>query len=410
MSNTVFNNVNVFDGTSAELFPGSVRVEENRIAAVGRDGDAIDTDDANVIDGKGATLMPGLVDVHTHLGLGSTVEMINKPGNHPPEVAALIEAHCGRVMLDHGFTSGFSGGPASPVAEIAIKQAFDSGLLPGPRLVSSSFERVPGGPMGLMFKFEGADERKSDPDEVARFVEEMADLGVQAVKFLLNGVSAFDPGTNMGEQFYDEEILAAGEMARKKGVWLTAHCYTAHSIKLAIEAGFRTLYHLTYADEESYDLIEANKDKLFIGPAPGIVEADLLRAPKFGVMASDEQVAEQQDAADRVKVMGQELRKRGIRSLPGGDYGFPWNPVGMNARDLELFVEWFGYEPHEVLHAATALGGEAMDMGEELGQIKTGYLADILLVDGDPTKDISVLANKDNLHVIMKDGRLHKGG
>jgi imidazolonepropionase-like amidohydrolase len=130
----------------------------------------------------------------------------------------------------------------------------------------------------------------------------------------------------------------------------------------------------------------------------------------FGVMASEGQVAEQQDAAERVKAMGRELRKRGIRSLPGGDYGFPWNPVGKNARDLELFVEWFGYEPHEVLHAATALGGEAMDMGDELGQIREGFLADILLVDGDPTKDISVLADKDNLRVIMKDGRLHKGG
>ena len=238
----------------------------------------------------------------------------------------------------------------------------------------------------------------------------MADLGAQAVKLLLNDVSAFGPGTNMSEQFYDEEVLAAGEAAKAKGVLLTAHCYTAHSIKLAIEAGFRTLYHLTYADEESCDAIEANKDKLFIGPAPGIVEADLLRAPRFGVMASEEQVAEQEDAADRVKLMGQELRKRGIRALPGGDYGFPWNPVGRNARDPELFVEWFGYEPHEALHAATALGGEAMEMGEELGQIGEGCLADILLVDGDPTKDISVLADKDNLRVIMKDGRLHKGG
>ena len=372
MSNVVFNNVRIFDGTSAELVPGSVRVEANRIAAVSSNGDAVNADEATVIDGNGATLMPGLIDVHTHLGLGSTVEQITKPDNYPAEYASLIEAHCGRVMLDHGYTSGFSGGSASVEGELAAKQAFDSGLMPGPRLVTSSFERVPGGPMGLMFKFEGAEKRQCNPDEVAGFVEEMADLGVQAVKFLLNGVSAFDPGSNMGEQFYDEEILAAGEAAKKKGVWLTAHCYTAHSIKLAIKAGFRTLYHLTYADEESYDLIEANKDKLFIGPAPGIVEADLVRAPKFGVMASEGQVAEQQDAAERVKVMGKELRKRGIRSLPGGDYGFPWNPIGKNARDLELFVEWFGYEPHEVLHAATALGGEAMDMGDELGQVKEG--------------------------------------
>ena len=223
-------------------------------------------------------------------------------------------------------------------------------------------------------------------------------------------MSAFDPGSNMGEQFYDEEIMAAGEAARRKGVWLTAHCYTAHSIHLAIKAGFRTLYHLTYADEAALDAIEANKDKLFIGLAPGIVEADLLRAPKFGVMASPAQVAEQADAAERVKLVGQELRKRGVKSLPGGDYGFPWNPIGRNARDLQLFVEWFGYSPAEVLVAATSLGGEAMGQAHELGQIKPGYLADLLLVHGNPIEDLGLLLDKNNLKVIMKDGRFHKGG
>lgn len=408
MTNIVFDNVMVFDGTGADRFAGAVRVEGNRVSAVGRGAGSVSTADAAVFDGKGATLMPGLTDVHTHLGLGSTIEQITPPGNHPAEFASLIEAHCGRVMLDHGYTSGFSGGSGSAEGEVAVKRAFDSGLLPGPRLITSSFERVPGGPMGLMFKFDGADQRAVNVSAVVGFVEEMADLGVQAVKFLLNGVSAFDPGSNLGEQFHDDEIMAAGEAARKRGVWLTAHCYTAHSIKLAIAAGFRTLYHLTYADDESFALIEANKDRLFIGPTPGIVEADLLRAPRFGVMASESQVAEQQDAVERVKVVGRELRRIGAKVLPGGDYGFPWNPIGTNARDLQLFVEWFGYEPSEVLRAATALGGEAMGMGEELGQVREGFLADLLLVDGDPTADVAVLADKNNLRVIMKDGRLHK--
>ena len=408
MGNTLFKNVRIFDGTTAAVYEGSVRVEDNRIVNVAHGDEKISEQDAVIIDGVGKTLMPGLTDAHIHLALGSSVEMIKKPGNYSHEKLALISAHCGRVMLDHGYTSGYSGGSSSLQAEVAVKEAFDTGLLPGPRLIPSSFERVPGGPMGLMFKFEGFEKRPCKPDDVAAFVEEMADKGAKAVKFLLNGVSAFDPGSNMGEQFYDEEIIAAGEAAKRKGVWLTAHCYTAHSIKLAIKAGFRTLYHLTYADEEALELIETHKDQLFIGPAPGIVEADLLRAPSFGVMASEAQVEEQRDAVGHVKWMGNELRKRGIRSLPGGDYGFPWNPVGTNSRDLELFVEWFGYTPHETLQAATRFGGELMDMGNELGQIKTGYLADLLLVKGDPTSDISILSNKDNIEYIIKDGKFHK--
>ena len=101
-----------------------------------------------------------------------------------------------------------------------------------------------------------------------------------------------------------------------------------------------------------------------------------------------------------------EVRKRGIRALPGGDYGFAWTPIGSNARDLEHFVNLFGYSPAEALTAATKWGGELMDMN--LGQIKQGYLADLLLVNGDPTQDVSILQDRDNLIAIMKDGDFHK--
>lgn len=405
---TLFTNVNIFDGTGSETFKGEVLVKDQRIVTVSKADNAIERGDFEVIDGGGAMLMPGLIDFHVHLALGSTVESMAKPGNYSDAESALIIAHCGRVMIDHGYTSGYSGGSASAIAEIVTGKAFDSGRLPGPRLVTSSIERVPGAAMGLNFTFKGLDTRPSNPKEVAAFVDEMADEGVDAVKFLLNGVSAFDAGTNMEEQFYDEEIMAAGEAARNKGVALTAHCYTAHSIHLAIKAGFRNLYHLTYADDAALDALEAHKDDVFVGPAPGIVEADYILAPKFGMMASDEQKAEQADAVERVKKMGTELRKRGIRSLPGGDYGFPWHKIGDNARDLELFVEWFGYTPAETLSAATQLGGEAMGMPDELGLIKEGYFADLLLVDGDASQNVSLLRSKDNLLAIMKDGRFHK--
>ena len=103
-----------------------------------------------------------------------------------------------------------------------------------------------------------------------------------------------------------------------------------------------------------------------------------------------------------------ELRKRGIRILPGGDYGFPFNPNGRNARDLEHFVALYGYTPAEALSAATMLGGQLMGMGDELGLVRPGWLADLLLVDGDPTQDVRILQDRNNLSMIMKGGRLHK--
>ncbi|MBI5259729.1 MAG: amidohydrolase family protein [Burkholderiales bacterium] len=408
MSAIVFTNVHLFDGSGAPRFAGELRVQDNTIVELARGGQQVGRGDARLIDGQGGTLMPGLTDVHAHLALGSTVEQINKPGDRNDAQTALLIAHCGRVMLDHGFTSAYSGGSGSMLAEVAARQAFDAGWVPGPRLRTSSFERVPGGPMGLQTRFPGRAVREPQPAEVAAFVAEAAAAGVDAVKFLLNGVSAFDAGSNQGEQFHEAEIAAAADMARRKHVWLTAHCYTAESIRMAVHHGFRVLYHCTYADEAALDAMEQHKDRLFVGLAPGIVEADLLRGPSFGVMASEADRREQADAAERIRWVGRELRRRGIRNLPGGDYGFPWNPVGGNARDLALFVEWFGHTPAEVLHAATALGGEVLAMPERLGRLANGYLADLLLVDGDPTADIGLLGKRDKLRVIMKDGRLHR--
>jgi len=103
------------------------------------------------------------------------------------------------------------------------------------------------------------------------------------------------------------------------------------------------------------------------------------------------------------------LKKRGLRILPGGDYGFAWNPIGTNARDLEHFVTLLGFSPLEAITAATKLGGALMQRGDELGQVRAGYLADQLLVDGNPLENINLVADPDkNFLVIMKDGRIYK--
>ena len=111
---------------------------------------------------------------------------------------------------------------------------------------------------------------------------------------------------------------------------------------------------------------------------------------------------------ERCQEAHREMRKRNLRVMPGGDYGFAWNPNGANARDLEHFVNLFGYTPAETLSAATRLGGQIMGMGDELGLIQEGFLADLLLVDGDPVADIKLLQDRDNLLMIMKDGVYHK--
>jgi imidazolonepropionase-like amidohydrolase len=115
----------------------------------------------------------------------------------------------------------------------------------------------------------------------------------------------------------------------------------------------------------------------------------------------------EQELAEGIEV-ARNLKRRGVRVLPGGDYGFAWNPNGSNARDLEVFVEQLGFTPMEAIVAATRSGGELMQQGHELGQIRPGYLADLLLVDGDPLADITILQDCRRLLAIMQAGAFHK--
>ncbi|MGW7546825.1 amidohydrolase family protein [Streptomyces sp. NPDC054770] len=403
MTSTLFTDVHVFDGTGRDPFPAQVLVEGNRITAVaGRIPHDL-TATAHVLDGGGGTLLPGLVDAHTHLGFGSTVEHLSRRRDEPDEEKTLLVAHAGRVLLDHGITSAYSGGNRLPRTEIAARKAFAEGWLPGPRLKAASWEGSAGMVEPGVYDFPGTDNRASDPDSVARFVTDMAELGVDIVKLSLSGESAVVPGTSRIVQFTDEEVAAAAHTAEKHGVWLTAHAHAAESVKTAVRHGIRAVYHCTFADEEALDLLQAARDRIFVAPTPGIIHANLHEAD-----SEPEPGMEVEATRDAVCAVVPELAARGVRVVPGGDYGFAWNPVGRNLRDLELFVDWFGFTPAEALRAATGYGGQVMGMGEELGLVREGYLADLVLVDGDPLADIRILQDRDRLRMIMKDGVLHK--
>ncbi len=404
MGGIIFDNVRIFDGAQMRPGCGAVRVEGNSITEVASGSIAPQPGD-RVIDGRGATLMPGLVEAHAHLSWPSSVERFVPGMALPPEDLVLTTARNARILLDHGFTSAYSAGALSKSVEVVLNSFITSGGMPGPRLIASSIERSP--PQEGEELDPGQVAGGSGPEAMRAFVRECATLGAKSVKFLLSGEDALMPGASQQLLYTQEEASAAGEQARESGVWLACHAQASEAVKMALRANFRVLYHCTYADQEALDMLEAKRDEIYIAPAIGIIQATLDAAPPphFDMSHMKRSAAE---VLELQKKLVPELRRRGLKVLPGGDYGFPFNPNGRNARDLELFVQHFGYTPEEALSAATLLGGELMGMGDKLGQIRPGFLADLLLVDGDPAEDVTVLQDRKRLRAIMKDGRFHK--
>jgi len=411
----LFVNGQVFDGTGAPPVPADVVIRGDRIESVRVGGGTEIAPNDRVVDCTGATVMPGMVDSHAHLTFPSAVGYIDPSFNPPLDVSFFrhmpapdehlnIAKRNAKIMLDHGFTSAYSAGSLTPVpTEVRLRDEIAAGTTPGPRMRAASFERdnnpVQMGP-------DGPKPKKTGPDAVRELIREQAAIGFDSVKLLLSNDDVFVEGGSMITQYGPEEARAAGDQARESGVWLNCHAQAPESIKLAVRNGFRSVYHCTYADAEAADLLEEHKQEIFLSPAVGIMWANVYEGAEYGI---DTAMAAKMGSVKALQAMTElypELRKRGLRVLPGGDYGFPNNPIGRNARDLDLFVRLFGYSPAEALRATTMYGGQLMDL--PVGLLTPGYLADVLVVRGEPAQDVTVLQDQDNLLAIMRDGAFYK--
>ena len=189
-----------------------------------------------------------------------------------------------------------------------------------------------------------------------------------------------------------------------RGKRVAAHARSGESIKQAVRHGIEIIYHASFADDEALDMLEASRDTVFVAPGIGILVAMLEHAAPWGITrAKAVEMGYEIELAAASESL-RKMHKRGIRVLPGGDYGFAFTPHCQNARDLEFFVRHLGMTPMEAILSATQLGAQIMMKGNELGQVKEGYLADLLLVDGDPLSNLAILREPARLLAVMKDG------
>jgi len=411
MKPILFRGASVWDGSGAPAFPADVLVENGRIKSIACMPSRLSAEGATVIDARGRTLMPGLVEGHAHISFGGAVNDSDL-GNIPPEEHVLLTVRNAKTLLDHGFTSAYSAATSKLRLDVVIRNAVNAGQFPGPRIRAASPEITVTGGLG--------DERKAHmyyesfgliadgKEELTKAVRLCCREGVDNIKVNISG-DDLSPAAHGGlTVMSEEEVQTAVNVARDFGKKVNCHARAAESVKRAIRCGVDVIYHCESADEEAIDMLESAKDRIFVGPAIGIIYSTLYEGEPFGFYRDSEVGRKMQRTIDNTAAVYTELRKRGVRILIGGDYGFAQSPQGDNARDLKHFVDLLGFSPNEALQCGTRLGGPVMGLGDQLGQIKEGYIADLLLVDGDPLEDLDLVVHEKNLHVIMKEGALYK--
>ncbi|MFN3713533.1 MAG: amidohydrolase family protein [Alcanivoracaceae bacterium] len=410
----LFRSVRVFDGRASALTPATdVLVRGNRVAAIGPS--LASGSGTQVIEGEGRTLMPGLIDVHVHM----TFSALNMLALLAPDLSATVAekaaAEGAEAMLLRGFTSVRDmGGPVW-----GLKAGVDSGRYVGPRIWPSgaTISQTAGhGDMRLPHersrRFFGEVSRAEQlgatfiadgRDEVLTAVRENLRFGASQIKLMAGGgtSSAYDPLDVT--QYTLDEMRAAVEAAEDWGTYVTVHAYTPRAIRRAIEAGVKSVEHGQLLDEATLKLMAKRRiwlsTQMLMEDSP---DMDPLRRQKR------KPVIEGQAA------LWPTAKRLGVRLAWGTDFLFEpeLNPE-QNSYLLRL-LPWF--TPAEILRLAThdnaqllALSGNRSPYPGKLGVVEAGALADLILVDGDPLADLSLVADPaTNFVVIMKDGAIYK--
>ncbi|MFH5775638.1 amidohydrolase family protein [Paracoccus sp. NGMCC 1.201697] len=413
---TLFTDVRVYDGRGDSLSaPTSVLVRGNLVAEIGDDATA--GADAAVIDGGGRTLMPGLIDAHWH-----TMLIRQTPEQMLFGDVGLINLLAGAEAtstLMRGFTTVRDlGGPS-----FGLKQAIDSGVVPGPRIWPSGaiisvtsghgdfrplsdLPRDSSKPLSRVEELGGAMIADS-PDEVRQRAREQLMLGASQIKLTAGGGVASPHSPIDVSTFTPEELGAAVEAASNWGTYVTVHAYTSAAVRRAIDAGVKVIEHGQLIDEDTAKYM-AQK---------GIwLSAQPITQEFFGGMFppgsdQDQKAAEVMEGTDRLYKLA---KKYNLKLAFGTDVLFSEAMARQQGRMLVSLKQWF--TPAEILRQATSTNAELLQLSGlrrpykgKLGVVEEGSFADLLLVDGDPLANIDLLADAErNLLIIMKDGRIYK--
>jgi imidazolonepropionase-like amidohydrolase len=428
MTRFIFKGARVFDGREVMLAGTTVAVEGNRITHVGPDDLSEEASDT-ILDLGGKTLMPGMVQCHFHTGFGPDAG--NAPPylglNMPPAFLGMVAAKNAQTALNFGVTS-IIGSSNGDLLDVCLKEAILLGLTAGPRVIPCTREFVASGDVAdgnnrawfMDIRNHGLIRRVDGVQAMRQAVGEEIGRGCEIVKLSISNGHGSQPVPDWN-YYSEDEIRAAVDVAHNRGALVRAHCPTTSGVIECARAGVDIIDHADLIDEEGIEavldadatitpsllwneryLAFADSWDYANGPFPigdGFPEAQSQTLERLALVRRD---------SDYTISMLPKLVDAGVRLALGDDYGFAMMPHGDYASEMEVYVK-HGVDPLEVMRWATRNGAEAMgDRGAELGTIEEHKLADLIVVDGDPTEDVLVHRDPNNIQFILKDGIVQK--
>jgi imidazolonepropionase-like amidohydrolase len=392
----------VFDSLNGGMLEGhAVIVDDDRVEAVVPAGDVAD---ASLL--PGTTIVPGLIDVHSHLvgpvdnGQGYAALVMRSSAQE-----ALIGVKHAGETISAGFTTVRDIGTFRAFVDVALKEAIEGGWVEGPRMmVAGAYVTCPGGGgdiTGLAVDVDGVVPREmrfgvtSGTDQMRSNVRQILRYGADFIKVLATG-AVLTSGTNPGApEFTEDELRAAVETAGEAGTHVAAHAHGAEGIKRAVRAGARSIEHGSLLDDEAIELMVEHGTYL----VADLYDGDYInqQGPSMGyseeVLRKSEMTTETQRAGFRKAV------EAGVRIAFGTDSGV--YPHGDNALQFAHYVE-YGLTPAQAIQSATRWAAELMGWEDRVGALQPGLYADLVVVPGDPTRDVGLLRTPD---AVMKGGR-----
>jgi imidazolonepropionase-like amidohydrolase len=391
---TVLRPARVFDGEAMHS-DWAVRVRGNRIEAAGP-ASSVDATGAKVVELTGMTLMPGLVDAHSHVLLHAYSETVwvDQVAHESLGLRTARAVNHLRATLTAGFTTIRDlGTEGAGYADVELKQAVNQGIIPGPRMltttraIGATGSYAPKG-FALEWRVPQGVEEADGIDSLIKVVRDQIGHGADWIK--MYGDYRWGPLPGSHPTFSLEEIKLAVETAKSAGVPVAIHTSTPEGMRRAILGGAETIEHGDGGTPEIFKLMAEHKVALCATLAAGNHALAYPNGPKGP--------APENPAIARKRASFKAALDAGVTIVSGSDVGV-FNH-GENGRELELMVE-YGMSPSDALKAATLTAGRVLHM--EIGAVKAGMLADLIAMDGDPTKDISAIRT---VKFVMKDGNV----